>query len=306
MSLFLQLPPAVVGAALALGLGLAGVTAALFLPGGSRPGGRRGGGATTVHRQDRPPGPRRPPGGRRWRRLDLRSLAVAVPVGVLAALVTGWPVAGPIGVVAAYGLPRLLRQTSATASITTLEAIATWTELLQGTLAASAGLGQAIVATADLSPVPIRSETQRLAAQIQAGVAPRAALLRFADDVGDPCADRVVCSLLLAFTERAQRLGDLLSSLAESTRDEVALRLRVETSRASVRSGVRTVVVFSVAFAGVLALLARSYLAPYGSGTGQLVLAAVGALYAAGLTLLVTLARPPRAIRLLGADVVDQ
>ncbi len=305
MSLFLQLPPAVVVVALALGLGLAGVTAALLLPGGSRPGGREGEGPP---RAPAGPAPGAPPASRRpsVAGLDLRSLAVAVPVGVLAALVTGWPVAGPIGVVAAYGLPRLLRQTSATASITTLEAIATWTELLQGTLAASAGLGQAIVATADLSPVPIRSETQRLAAQIQSGVAPRAALLRFADDVGDPCADRVVCSLLLAFTERAQRLGDLLSSLAESTRDEVALRLRVETSRASVRSGVRTVVVFSVAFAGVLALLARSYLAPYGSGTGQLVLAAVGALYAAGLTLLVTLARPPRAIRLLGADVVDQ
>ena len=238
--------------------------------------------------------------------LDLPAVVVAIAVGASCAIVTGWPVAVVIGGAAAYGLPRLLRQTSGAASVATIEAVATWTEMLQGTLAASAGLGQAIVATAELSPAPIRTATERLAAQIQAGVEPRSALLRFADDVGDPCADRVVCALLLAFSARAQRLGDLLSELAESTREEVALRLRVETSRASVRSGVRTVVVFSVVFAGGLALLARPYLSPFDSSTGQAVLLVVGGLYAAGLTLMVALARPPKAIRLLGTGVVVQ
>jgi tight adherence protein B len=122
--------------------------------------------------------------------------------------------------------------------------------------------------------------------------------------VADPCADRVVCSLLLAFSSRAQRLGDLLQALADSTREEVALRLRIETSRASVRSGVRTVVVFSVVFAAGLSLLAGSYLAPFGSATGQLVLLLVGGLYAGGLSLMVALARPPAPVRLLGSDVV--
>jgi len=244
--------------------------------------------------------------GARGTGLDVPALLVAAAVGVACAVVTGWPVAAPIGGAAAYGLPRLLRQTSGAASVATIEAVATWTEMLQGTLAASAGLGQAIMATAELSPGPIRTATERLAAQIQAGVEPRTALLRFADDVGDPCADRVVCSLLLAFSSRAQRLGDLLSALADSTREEVALRLRVETSRASVRSGVRTVVVFSVAFAAGLALLARPYLAPFDTTTGQVVLVVVAGLYAAGLISMVTLARPPKAIRLLGKDVVGQ
>ena len=244
---------------------------------------------------------------RRWTTgIDFTSLGLAAAVGVAAVAVTGWPVAGLLAGIAAYGVPRLLRQTSAAASITSLEAIATWTEMLHGTLAASAGLGQAIIATADLSPAPIRGATERLAAQIRSGVEPRVALLRFADEVADPCADRVVCSLLLAFSSRAQRLGELLSALAESTREEVALRLRVETSRASVRSGVRTVVVFSVVFAALLALFAQSYLAPFGTATGQLVLAVVGGLYAAGLMLMVALARPPRAIRLLGPKVEEQ
>ncbi len=297
MSRLGQVAPPVYVVGLCLGLGLVGVVVTLV-------GWRRETGASHTDPASVPSAPGRRPASAAG--LDPRSLAVPVGAGVLSVLVTGWPVSGPIAAVAAYGLPRLLRQMSAAGSIATLEGIATWTELLQGTLAASAGLGQAIVATAELSPAPIRVATRRLGAQIQAGVEPRTALLQFADDVGDPCADRVVCSLLLAFTERAQRLGELLGALAESTREEVALRLRVETSRASVRSGVRTVVVFSVLFAAALALFARSYLAPYGSPTGQVVLAAVGGLYAAGLTLLVTLARPPRTIRLLGTDVVEQ
>ena len=80
--------------------------------------------------------------------------------------------AGVIGAGAAFGLPRLLRQTSGAVSIAKIEAVATWTEMLQGTLAASAGLGQAIMATADLSPAPIRPATEQLAAQLRAGIAP--------------------------------------------------------------------------------------------------------------------------------------
>ncbi len=281
----------------ALGIGLTGV-AAVLLARHVRTGPRISPEGTD--------GTSRPLPGNGRAGLDVPGLVLAAAVGAACAFATGWPAAGLIGALAAYGLPRLLRQTSGAQSIATIEAIATWTEMLQGTLAASSGLGQAITATAELSPMPIRSATERLAAQIQAGIEPRVALLRFADDVGDPCADRVVCSLLLAFSSRAQRLGDLLSALAESTREEVGLRLRVETSRASVRSGVRTVVVFSVTFAAGLALLARSYLAPFDSATGQIVLMVVGGLYAAGLTLMVALARPPAAIRLLGKDVVER
>ena len=110
----------------------------------------------------------------------------------------------------------------------------------------------------------------------------------------------------MAVSARAQRLGDLLAALADSTREDVALRLRIETSRASVRSGVRIVLVFSVAFAVILALLAHAYLLPFGTARGQAVLALVGILYAGGLTLMVSLARPPAPVRLLGDQVVGE
>jgi tight adherence protein B len=225
--------------------------------------------------------------------------------GGLAAVATGWPVAFVIAAVAAYGLPRLFRQTSGSISVVKIEAIATWTEMLQSTLAASAGLSQAILATAPLSPIAIREPAMALSGRIGTGMHPKEALLRFGDELADPCADRVICSLILAVSSRAQRLGELLAALAESTREEVALRLRIETSRASIRSSVRTVLVFSVGFAVALTILAHPYLAPFGSAAGQVVLLVVGALYAMGLTLMVVLARPPAPVRLLGRQVVE-
>ena len=253
--------------------------------------------------RDRVPASVRPRG---VRRPDRFLILVAVTGGTLAVVGTRWPVAGPIAAAAIYGLPKLFGQTANSTAIVRVEAIATWTEMLQATLTASAGLSQAIVSTAPLVPLSIRPATTRLAGRLGAGTEPHAALLQFADELADPSADRVVCALLLAMGARAQRLGDLLAALADSTRDEVALRLRIETSRASVSSGVRTVLAFSVAFAVGLALLARAYLAPFGTAQGEVVLAVVGILYAVGLTLMVTLTRPRASVRLLGREVVEQ
>jgi tight adherence protein B len=252
------------------------------------------------------PAPRAsPPSILKRHRGDLPLAVLATVVAVGAGAVTGWPVAVPIAALGVYGVPKLFGQTSASVSIATIEAVATWTEMLQGTLAASAGLGQAIISTAPLSPPPIRAATVRLSSRLTAGMHPQEALLQFADELEDSCADRVICALQLAVSARAQRLGELLSALADSTRDEVALRLRIETSRASVRSGVRTVVVFSVLFAVALTLVAGSYLQPFGTARGQLVLLAVGGLYATGLFLMVSLTRPPVPVRLLGHQVVE-
>jgi tight adherence protein B len=231
-------------------------------------------------------------------------LALAAAAGLAATAITGWPVALPIAGLAAYGLPVLFSQTSGSVSIAKLEAIATWTEMLQGTLAASAGLGEAIIATSPLTPPAIREPTLRLSARLSSGMHPRDALTHYADDLDDPCADRVICALVLAASSRGQRLGELLVALADSTREEVALRLRVDTSRASVRSSVRTVLVFSLAFAAVLSIVGHRYLEPFGTGSGQLMLLLVGALYTAGLVLMVSLARPPAPIRLIGRQVI--
>jgi Flp pilus assembly protein TadB len=229
----------------------------------------------------------------------IRKLTLPVLFGLLCVLITRWPVAGILGGLAAATLPSSLRKVLPGEASRKTEAVAIWTESIRDSLAASAGLSQAIVVTAPAAPIPIRTHVVALAQRLTNGVPLAGALRAFAHEVDDPAAEFLACALLLAATSRAQKLVEVLSSLAESIREDVSMRLRVDASRASARSSVRTVVVFSVVFAGALVLIAHSYLSPFGSAAGQLVLAVVGLFYAAGLALMVRLVRPTPEMRLL-------
>jgi Flp pilus assembly protein TadB len=236
----------------------------------------------------------RPRGGdatwdsRRW----ITKVVLPLVSGLIVGTVTRWPVAALLAAAATALLPAMFRSTSSRDLTRRTEAVAVWTELLRDTLTASAGLAQSIVATAGVAPDELREPVTLLADRIMSGVPMDDALRLFALEVHDSSAEDVVAALRLAATSRAQRLVELLGALADSTRDEVTMRLRVEASRASARSGVRTVICFSIGFVALLMLVARSYLAPYGSITGQLVLVLVGVCYVAGLILMVRLVRP--------------
>ncbi len=229
--------------------------------------------------------------------------SIAATTGLIAFMVTRWPMAMPLGALAVLGL-RGLAGGSAIQVIERIEAIASWTEMLRDTLAGAAGLTQALIATASVCPRAIREQVSALASRLSSGAALTAALRSFADDLADPAADVVVATLLMAATERAHRLGDLLGALAESTREEVAMRQGVEASRASARSAVRTVTGFSVGFLVLMVFFARSYLAPYGTPEGQAVLVVVGALFGLGLWLMAVMVRTRPTPRLFVAEPV--
>lgn len=226
-------------------------------------------------------------------------LILGVILAVVAAALTRWPAAVLLAAIGGIGLPSLVRITSGTDVTARTEAIALWTELLRDTLAAASGLTQSIVSTAPVAPEPIRKEVQALASRLSNGNSTSEALRLFADEIADPSADLVVCALMLAASARAQRLVDLLGALADAMREEVAMRLRVESNRASARSGVRTIIVFSAGFLGLLALVARGYLAPFGSADGQLALLVAGAFDATGIVLMMRLLHEQSSPRLL-------
>ena len=227
--------------------------------------------------------------------------AIAAMAGLVAFLVTRWPVAIPLGALGALGV-RGLGAGPAGQVITKLEAIASWTEMLRDTLAGAAGLTQALIATAPICPGAIREEVGALANRLSSGATLTSALRSFADELGDPASDVVVAALLMAATERAHRLGDLLGALADSTREEVVMRQAVEAARASARSAVRTVTGFSFGFLGLMVLFARSYLAPYSGAEGQVVLVVVGALFGLGLWLMAVMVRTRPTPRLFIAE----
>jgi Flp pilus assembly protein TadB len=182
-----------------------------------------------------------------------------------------------------------------------IEAVAGWAEMLRDTMAGAAGLEQAIVATATVAPLTIRADVATLAVRLQSErLAP--ALRAFADEVADPTCDLVVAALVLAAEHQAQRLGELLGSLAQAARDQATMRLRVEASRARTRTSVKVIVGATGGLALALAVLNRGYLSPYDSGLGQMMLLLVGGLFATSFIWLSKMTTPSKPERFLHAS----
>lgn len=193
-------------------------------------------------------------------------------------LVSGWPVGGVLVGLAVVGVPWLLAQFSASnAAVERLEALQEWVRRTSDILAAGGGLEQTLIRSARTAPEPIQTEVATLAARLQARWPTARALLAFADDLDDAAGDLVVGALLLGAELRGPGLARVLTELAGSLSEEVTMRRKVEADRAKPRANARWLLLITVAAAG-LAALNGDYLAPYGTGLGQLVLAAICAL----------------------------
>ncbi|WP_233521695.1 type II secretion system F family protein [Streptomyces triticagri] len=211
--------------------------------------------------------------GRRW--------LASIGAGTLSVAVTGWAVAGLLTIAGCLALPRLLGPDRAAAARTSkLEAVAVWAEMLRDTLSAAAGLEQAITATASVTPPALRDDVARLVERIEAGQSLGDALRAFADDVDDATCDMVTASLILAAESQARQLGSLLGQLAQATREQVTMRLKIEAGRSRVRTSVRVITGTTLSMAGGLVVLNRRYLDPFGTVEGQLALTVVGGLFA--------------------------
>ncbi len=227
----------------------------------------------------------------------------AIAAGILAGAVTGWVVGGLLIAMAVFGLPRMLGPDRDQArQVARTQGIAVWAEQLRDTLAAAAGLEQAIAATAPTAPPAIRNEIAALAARIDHRERLTSALHGLADDLDDPLADLVIAALILASQHQARQLSGLLGQLAATARAQVDMLGRIEVGRARMRTTMRVVVVTSLVFAGGLVIFNRSFLAPYSSAVGQLVLLAVGAIFVGGFVWLKRMSKMSTPGRLLDGE----
>lgn len=217
--------------------------------------------------------------GRSLRTRVVPALALAGP----AALLTRWPVAAVgLGAVGWFWSDLFGTRASRARGTQRTEAIAAWTEMLRDTIAGAHGLEEAIASTAPVAPRAIEAEVAALAARIERQPLTEA-LKAFAEDLSHPTADLVVTSLTLSARGAVGDLVELLGTLAVAARDEAGMRLRVEAARARLRTAVRVITGCTMAMAVGLILLNRSYLDVYGTPMGQVVLAAVVAMWGAGL-----------------------
>lgn len=231
---------------------------------------------------------------------DSRRLTCCVGVGVASGLVTGWPVVALAGGLAAWWLPALLGPDRSMARhLARTEAVATFTEMLRDTLSAASGIEQAVRSACAAAPATIAVEAQTLARRIEEQQDLASALAMFADEVHDPTADIVVVCLVHAIRYSARDLSGLLGSLAGTARDHAAARKRAQAARAQVRTSVRIVTAVTAGMLAALFVLDRSFLSPYGTASGQFVLACGLALFAAGYAWLWRMAKPRVRKRLL-------
>jgi Flp pilus assembly protein TadB len=209
-------------------------------------------------------------------------LLAGLGFGVLGWLVTGWVLALVIVPVAVIGLPILLATPPAAVQIYRLEAMEEWTRSLSGVLTVGIGLEQALVATLRSTPAPIRAEVERLVSRLRARWDTEAALRAFADELDDATGDLIAANLILAARRRGAGLASVLEGLAESVAADVRARRQVEADRAKPRSTARWVTLISASVLVVLTL-SGSYVEPYSSPIGQVILVVLLSAYVATL-----------------------
>jgi Flp pilus assembly protein TadB len=241
----------------------------------------------------------------RVRRRHRAILVSGLIAGVLAWLFTGVPVAGALVAFAVPAAPWLFQVGQAErAAIERVEAVGEWARRLKDVSVTGVGLQQAIVVSAAAAPTVIAEEVRDLSVRLHAGVDARDALARFADAIGDPVCDQVVAALILHLSDRGDRLGEVLTSIAYAASAEVATRREVDAKRTQSRFGVRflTITTFGTLAYGAIR---PGYMRPYETPLGELVLTVLGALFVGILVWTRSMSQPERAPRFLRSPGLD-
>ena len=228
-----------------------------------------------------------------------RVLLIGAVVGLGIYAVTGWFIAVPAAVAAAFMVQSLRTGRSSTHVIEQLDALQEWTLMLSGLMVGNQSLQQAIVESARSAPPPIHAPVTNLAGRLTRSVDPGRALRMFADDLDDATADLIASTLLLGFRE-PRGLADVMRRLAASVADDVKNRRDVEAARAAPRSAAKVVTVILSALVVFVLVTNRSYIAAYSTPTGQLILAALLSLYGGLLWWMNRVTRPPVQPRIIG------
>ena len=233
------------------------------------------------------------------RRLGGRAL-VAVMVAVVVLAATRWVLPALVCGAMGWWVTGLIadRDRRGPGELERVEALATWTEQLRDVLMAGDQPIGAIQATVATCPEPVRPQVRALASRL--GRQPEQVVLRqFADDLDDPTADLIAAGLLVALTKggRAERV---LSSLAQQARHQAERRKLLEAEREPARREVWWVTgLMTAQLVGGLVFARSSYLAPYRTLGGQVVLCVLLGAFLALIVYVQRLSRFTRPARFL-------
>ena len=246
-----------------------------------------------------------------WARVPIRARAPRRPrtcagqhrasIAAIAALavlvVTRWPIAAVAGGALGWVVTGVSGRRELRDAERRTEAIALWAEMLRDAIGTARGVEGILVATASTAPLPIRSEVEAMARRLQRE--PLDLVLDdLAMDLAHPIGDLVVTALRLTSTAGGRQVRDVLGNLAAAAYAEAESRRRVEVARERPRAAMRYTAIVIGGFVTLLVLFSRSYLEPYDSPAGQVVLVFVGCYWAAGFWWMSRMGRTPPPPRL--------
>jgi Flp pilus assembly protein TadB len=221
-------------------------------------------------------------------------LIIGVVLATVVLLTTRWPVAAAAVLALVVAWPALFGARGAGLDrVAQLEALAMWVESLKDLVSGASGLREAIPVSVQTAPPLLQPPLTRLRGLLAARESLTTALPALAEDLADPSADLVIATLILNARSRGPGLASALQRLAESIREELELRRRIEAGRRGDWRSVQIIVGITLAMgAGMAFVFPPQFTQPYRSLAGQGVLLIVVAIFVASFAWIRRLADP--------------
>lgn len=238
---------------------------------------------------------------RRWRLLSRRwrwLVVGAAAAGLLTFALSGWVVMLVAVPAAVLGLPWLLAAPK-NRELVLLQALDQWVRLLNSSILTGKSVADAIRATRRQSPEVLHPSIQLAVSRMDGRWTTADALRALADEHDAPEVDAVVAALMLASQRGGTGTSDTLMGIAEATQERLRALREIESERAKPRIVVRQITLITLAVMGAALVLGGQYFDPYGTATGQLILALLLATYVGALVVLRHRTLPKRRDRIL-------
>lgn len=221
--------------------------------------------------------------------MGLRGVGATLGAGITL-LVTRWPVAALAGGVLGWMVPNMLNRSRREADrLRMTEALAEVAGLLRDCIRSGMGIQDGLAQAASHAPACISLDMQRLVGEARVSGL-QSAGRSFAKRLGS---DAEMLSSALSLGERvgARNTSEVLDTLAESAFARAAALREARAHQTRARLSARVVVATPIVLLVAIRFSNPSYLAPFASAAGQLILAVALALIAGGYAGMLRVAR---------------
>ncbi len=216
--------------------------------------------------------------------------------GLVALILTGWPVAAAAGAVLGWLVPAaVMGARSRRDQLRKIEALAEVAARLRDAIRSGIGLQDALAQAARHAPAVLAADLQRLVVDLRVSGA-GAAGASFARRIGDPAAELLGSALALAERLGAESTSEVLDSLAEAAAGRAATLREARVRQTRHRMTARLVAVFPLLLLLAIRQTNPDYLTPFNRLGGQVVLALALGMIAAGYALMVKAGRIEEAL----------